>query len=584
MLVYKNFSSRQVTRNQQLCILENLLNQSIKKLNILDQYVEGLSQQQQQIKHTTLLSRYHWYIEYDLKSYISEHTPWMEGRSEMDSVFWKLFKKNQPILKRNYHMEIERMDRTTLTEISNLNNNDNNSNNKYNSIKKEKMDIDSVDDNNSNSNNNHDNDNDDTIIPIDMAIALVSKEELKMLIDLYNDCFIFTCLPSYLCLDFQNEDPVLRILIYSILCLMITHTSNLHRFHIDHCETLSKTFYHHGLQHCKQHIIENKYDILTLHTAYNYMLYENENGYHHEAIESRKIIEKMIITLHDHLDFFTPWQSTIFRQLIWAIFIYDTTSNHDIRISKKIMDATYMGLEKQRATIADLNITDQMRADYIFFRCRLAFIMEHISKTCYQLETSSVDGRDVKEIEDDLWSIYNILPSWVNSTIGIKHVVLKKEYHHHDDENMNHPVCKHKLKEVWMRRLRYHFLIEWHGAFLYLYQVLLPHLYTTTISLQVIRVIQHSQIMTELLYLWAEDYDFFDCYCFPALHSIYLATNTQLYLSQSSHKIIREKSLDVLLKLFFVIQRSNMYHMYRHAPFIVNIRNALDIIHQKMMK
>ncbi|KAI9300469.1 hypothetical protein BJ944DRAFT_273000 [Cunninghamella echinulata] len=562
-----------LTEYEQLVLLEGLLNHSRIKLNILDQYIEGLSQvQQRKTNHITLLSRYHWHIEYDLKSYISQHTLLMEGRSELDTVFWRVFKKNQSILERNYHSEVERFNQTVTT--TSASNNKNNNDNSINNDNKNKLTT--VDDN-------------ETVIPIDMATALISNEELKMLVNLYNDCFIFTSLPTYLCSDF-HDDPLLQMLTSSVLCLMISHTSNLHRFHIDHHEALSKTFYRHGHQLYQQYVSENKYDILALHTIYNFMLFENENGYHQEAIQSRLNMDTMISELHDRSHTFSPWQLTVFAQLIWAIFMSDTTSNHSIRIPKKIINAFYMDLEKQRSKIADLNITGQIRVDYIYYRCRLTIIMEKISKTCYGMEATSVDGRDIKGLEDELWELYNILPQWVNSTIGINHIKLEdnhQQYHQHSNNNTKeevHPVCQRNLTEVWMRRLRYHFLVEWHGAWLYLYQVILPPIHTTSISLQCIRIIQHSQVMVELLYLWAEDRDFFDCYCFPALHSIYLATNSQLYLLQLSHKKIKEKTFDILLKLFFVIQRSNMYHIYRNSPFIINIKNALRVVHQDFIE
>ncbi|CAO3627216.1 unnamed protein product [Cunninghamella echinulata] len=506
---------------------------------------------------------------------------------------------------------------------------------------------------------------------IDIARAMVSVEEVDMLIALYNDCYSFSALPEFIT-PHLDENGDYDILLSSVMTLMLSHAVNLHAMKVDNHEHLSHAFYHYTreLLEARLTALQQKPDIMSLHTTFNLMLYEAENGYLDEAGLSRQSMATMIDYLHSQYNSMSVWQQSLLRHLLWAIHTADA-SRHNLQVQAYVICSSYMDVEKQRPSDHCAQPVDRLKEEYIYYRCRLADIIRQIDIICYKggslkdyefdaapspssfssssspsssssnsfasatsptttttttttttaasphspLSTSSstehyssfpstssastlpsagsvntsISGKDIKMLEDQLWNLYHDLPGWVTDGQPLESLDLSKYegYHGHPATRPSvdpcvhsraHPVCKRTLDEVWIRRLRYHFLVEWHGTFLYLYQIFLPKP-GEVIQLPFMRCVEHGKLMVDVLSKWADDPDFFDCYCYPALRSLMVASHIHRYLLQSSFDNVRNKGYDLLFNLFSVIQRSNIYNLYKETAFIQNIKTAFERIH-----
>ncbi|KAG0166537.1 hypothetical protein DFQ28_007399 [Apophysomyces sp. BC1034] len=415
---------------------------------------------------------------------------------------------------------------------------------------------------------------------IDLARAMVSVEEVEMLIALYNDCYSFSSLPDFISPHF-DENGEYDLLLSSVITLMLSHTVNLHQAKLDNHEHLSHAFYYHTKELRDERVVAG-IDIMSLHATYNLMLYEAENGYLDEAALSRRYMTVMIEALHADYPTMSVWQQSLLRHLFWAIFTADA-SRHNMQIQQHVICSHYMSVDKQRPSDHCMQLVDKLKEEYIYYRCRLADVVRHIWAVCYGVNVPSVHGSQIKELENELWALYNELPAWITSEDALGNIVLEthKGYECYcGDPNMHsrtHPICKRSLVEVWMRRLRYHFLVEWHGTWLYLYQVFLPQP-GEIIQLPFIRCLEHGKLMVDVLARWADDPDFFDCYCYPSLRSLMVASHIHRYLLQSQFKEIRDKGYELLLELFTIIRRSNIYHLYKDTTFITSIKAAFDSV------
>ncbi|KAI8072946.1 hypothetical protein BC940DRAFT_330389 [Gongronella butleri] len=483
---------------------------------------------------------------------------------------------------------------------------------------------------------------------IDVARAMVTVEEVDMLIALYNDCYSFSALPEFISPHLEDAGDY-DLLLSSVMALMLSHAVNLHNMKVDNHEHLSHAFYHYSRELLERRLASLAMpDIMCLHATFNLMLYEAENGYLDQAVHSRQSMAVMIDSLHNQYPNMSVWQQSLFRHLIWAIFTADA-SRHNLQMQPHVINSSYMDVEKQRPSEHCAQPVDRLKEEYIYFRCRLAEIVRQIDDICYkptrqpaaqsQPQASSppqehgsststgsspsngtsraspgasssasssnassnassrrqaVSGQDIKMLEEQLWSLYYDLPDWITNGHPLHTVDLSKHpgYYGHPATRPSvdpcvhhraHPVCKRTLEEVWMRRLHYHFLVEWHGTFLYLYQPFLPQP-GEIIQLPFMRCVEHGRQMVDVLTRWADDPDFFDCYCYPALRSLMVASHVHRYLLQSQFDDIRNKGYELLLKLFSVIQRSNIYNLYKDTAFILNIRAAFDRLHHEYMQ
>ncbi|SAM04314.1 hypothetical protein [Absidia glauca] len=467
---------------------------------------------------------------------------------------------------------------------------------------------------------------------IDLARAMVSVEEVEMMIALYNDCYSFSALPEFITPHLE-ENGDYELLLCSTLTLMLSHAPNLHAMKVDNHEHLSHAFYHYSreLLTARMAQLADKPDIMCLHTTYNLMLYEAENGYLEQATLSRQSMAILIESLHNQYESMSVWQQQLLRNLFWAIFTADA-SRHNLQMQTHVICSSYMDVEHQRPSDHCAEPVDRLKDEYIYYRCRLADIVRHIDDICYKRTRSytssspssssssplssttpstsspssspstsddsfhstssdAIHGQDIKSLEKELWDLYHDLPGWVTDGQPLDAVQLCNYdgYFGHPATrpsapcshatSRRHPICKRTLDEVWLRRMRYHFLVEWHGTFLYLYQVFLPKP-GEIIQLPFMRCFEHGQLMVDVLTRWADDPDFFDCYCYPALRSLLVASHIHRYLLQSTFDDIRNKGYELLLNLFSVIQRSNIYHLYKDTAFILNIQGAFDRIRQ----
>lgn len=423
----------------------------------------------------------------------------------------------------------------------------------------------------------------DDDLSIDIARAMVSVEEVEMMIALYNDCYSFSALPDFISPHFDRNGEY-DLLLSSVMTLMLSHCVHLHAMKVDNHELLSHAFYHHTKALRDARVAGGGVDIMTLHATFNLMLYEAENGYLQQCALSRQYMAIMIDMLHAHYGNMTVWQQTLLRHLFWAIFTADTSS-HNMQMQEHVLCAPYMHVHKQRPSEQCLQVVDRLKEEYIYFRCRLAENIRHIWRVCYGADTPSIDGAQVKMLEDKMWDLYNELPSWITSQEELCNIVIEKckgYERFRGEEGMHsrkHPVCHRSLVEVWMRRLRYHFLVEWHGAWLYLYQVFLPEP-GNVIQLPFIRCLEHGKLMIDVMDRWADDPDFFDCYCYPSLRSLLVASHIHRYLLESKFSEIRQKGYQLLLQLFSIIKRSNIYHMYKDTNFILGIKSAFVALHR----
>ncbi|ORX49153.1 hypothetical protein DM01DRAFT_1409616 [Hesseltinella vesiculosa] len=443
---------------------------------------------------------------------------------------------------------------------------------------------------------------------IDLARAMVTVEEVDMLIALYNDCYSFSALPEFITPHLEEAGDY-DLLLSSVMALMLSHAVNLHNMKVDNHEHLSHAFYHYSRELLEKRLLSLPLpDIMSLHATFNLMLYEAENGYLDQAVQSRQSMAVMIDTLHHQYPSMSVWQQNLLRHLLWAIFTADA-SRHNLQMQQHVITSSYMDVEKQRPSEHCAQPVDRLKEEYIYFRCRLAEIVRQIDDICYKPSkctstppqdpastspsarrpSSSVSGQDIKMLEEQLWSLYYDLPEWITAGQPLQQVDLSKYpgYFGHPDtrpsadpcvHNRAHPVCKRTLDEVWMRRLHYHFLVEWHGTFLYLYQPFLPQP-GEIIQLPFLRCVEHGRQMVDVLTRWADDPDFFDCYCYPALRSLMVASHVHRYLLQSQFDDIRNKGYELLFNLYSVIQRSNIYNLYKDTAFILNIRAAFDRLH-----
>ncbi|KAF7721993.1 hypothetical protein EC973_003875 [Apophysomyces ossiformis] len=413
---------------------------------------------------------------------------------------------------------------------------------------------------------------------IDLASAMVSTEEVEMLIALYNDCYSFSSLPDFISPCF-GENGEWDLLLSSVLTLMLSHTVNLHQAKVDNHELLSHAFYYHTKALRDKRVVAG-IDIMSLHATFNLMLYEAENGYLEEAALSRQYMAVMIDALHADYPTMSVWQQSLLRHLFWAIFTADA-SRHNMQMQDHVICAHYMAVDKQKPSEHCMQMVDKLKEEYIYFRCRLADVVRHIWTVCYGVNVPSVHGSQIKELENELWDLYHELPAWITCDDELGNIVLENRKGYEcfcGDPFMHsrtHPICKRSLVEVWMRRLRYHFLVEWHGTWLYLYQVFLPQP-GEIVQLPFIRCYEHGKLMVDVLARWADDPDFFDCYCYPSLRSLMVASHIHRYLLQSKFKEIRDKGYELLLALFSIIKRSNIYHLYKDTEFIVSIKKAFN--------
>lgn len=421
-------------------------------------------------------------------------------------------------------------------------------------------------------------------ISIDVARAMVSVEEVEMMIALYNDCYSFSALPDFISPHFDKNGEY-DLLLSSVMTLMMSHCVNLHAMKIDHHQTISHAFYFHT-KALRDARAARGVDIMTLHATFNLMLYEAENGYLQQCAMSRQYMAVMIDMLHAHYGNMSVWQQNLLRHLLWAIFTADASS-HNMMMQEHVLCSPYMHVHKQRPSDQALQVVDRLKEEYIYFRCRLAENIRLIWKACYAVNSQAVDGAEIKALEDEMWRLYRELPDWITSDQALEDIVIEncKGYECFcslpDQYTRTHPICHRSLVEVWMRRLRYHFLVEWHGAWLYLYQVFLPKP-GDVIQLPFIRCLEHGKLMVDVMDRWADDPDFFDCYCYPSLRSLLVASHIHRYLLESEHAEVRQKGYQLLLKLFSIIQRSNIYHMYKNTNFILGMQSAFNLLQQDL--
>ncbi|KAI8376465.1 uncharacterized protein BYT42DRAFT_646058 [Radiomyces spectabilis] len=404
-------------------------------------------------------------------------------------------------------------------------------------------------------------------VSYEIARAMISSDELDKLICLYNDCFSFSALPEFLSSQphVYNEDG--RFLVDSVLTLMLTHVVNLHAVQMPTYHQLAAVFYRHTISLRDQRLAVNP-DILCLHVTYNLMLYEAENGYVKEAAASRQLMTGMMNHLHTIYHTMSVWQQNLQRHLFWAILTTDVTA-HRLVMEPRILQSPYMFIGKQRPSPYSLHVVDRLKEEYIYFRCKLATVLYRIYCTCYQQQESTVHGSEIKELEDNLWTIYDKLPWWIKSQEQLSDVDLENKlgYEGLGTDGSIHPFCKQLLRNVWMRRLRYHFLVEWHGAWLYLFLVFLPRS-GDIVQLPFIRCLEHAKCVVDILSEWAKDRDYFDCYCYPALRSILMTFHVQQYFLASDYADIRDKGHALMTQLLSVLERSTMYSLYKSSAFI----------------
>ncbi|ORZ00634.1 hypothetical protein BCR43DRAFT_521631 [Syncephalastrum racemosum] len=425
------------------------------------------------------------------------------------------------------------------------------------------------------------------LLPIDLARAMVSVEEVEMMIALYNDCYSFSAMPDFISPRFE-ENGEYDLLLSSVMTLMLSHCVNLHAMKVDNHQVLSHAFYFHTIE-LRDRRVAGGIDIMALHATFNIMLYEAENGYLEQCARSRQYMAIMIDVLHTNYGNMSVWQQNLLRHLLWAIFTADA-SQHSMRMQEHVLCAPYMHVHKQRPSDQSLQIVDKLKEEYIYYRCRLAANLRHIWQLCYGVVAPSVDGAQVKLLEDEMWDLYYDLPSWItDDEKALDDIVLTacKGYECFCDEphphRRTHPICHRSLVEVWMRRLRYHFLVEWHGAWIYLYQIFLPRP-GNVIQLPFMRCLEHAKLMVDVMDKWADDPDFFDCYCYPSLRSLLVASHIHRYLLQSEIVEVRQKGYQLLLQLFSIIQRSNIYHMYKETSFILGIKSAFAAIRHDYLR
>ncbi|KAI8145324.1 hypothetical protein BJV82DRAFT_577006 [Fennellomyces sp. T-0311] len=415
---------------------------------------------------------------------------------------------------------------------------------------------------------------------IDIARAMVSTEEVKMMIDLYNDCYSFSALPDFISPHFERNGEY-DLLLSSVMTLMLSHCVNLHAMKVDNHQILSHAFYFHTKQ-LRDARVAQGIDIMTLHATFNLMLYEAENGYMQQCTMSRQYMTIMIDMLHAHYSSMSVWQQNLMRHLFWAIHTADAAF-HNLQMPDHVLCAPYMHVHKQRPSDQSLQVVDKLKEEYIYYRCRLAENVRKIWNTCYTVQAPSIDGAQVKALEDSMWELYRELPSWITSQQPLSEIVIEKCEGYEcfcgqpNQHSRTHPICHRSLVEVWMRRLRFHFLVEWHGTWLLLYQIFLPKP-GDVVQLPFIRCLEHGKLMVDVMDSWADDPDFFDCYCYPSLKSLLVASHVHRYLLGSEIAEVRQKGYQLLHQLFTIIRRSNIYHMYKDTSFIIGIKAAFTSI------
>ncbi|KAI8340133.1 hypothetical protein BC941DRAFT_500692 [Chlamydoabsidia padenii] len=423
-------------------------------------------------------------------------------------------------------------------------------------------------------------------LDIDIARSMVSIQEVDILIAMYNECYTFSSLPDFITphLDENNDYD---LLVSSVMTLMCTHAVQWHAMKIDNHQYLSATFYHYtrALLTARMATLGQQSDTMCLHTAYNLMLYETENGYLEEATHTRQAMAVMITSLDQQYTSMSVWQQSVLRHLFWAIYTSDA-SRHDLQLPDHIVDGSYMLPDKQRPSDQPAQPVDRLKEEYIYYRCLLAGIIRRIDTVCYNNKTDiPVPGQDVKDLESQLWDLYHALPKWMVGGKPLASIQLteydgyyqQQQHQQHSTRpsadpcihSRSHPACQETLDQVWMRRLRYQFLIEWHSTFLYLYQIFLQPTNTDlTQQLVLTRCFEHGKCMVDILAQWVDDdSNYIGCYCLPVLRPLMLVSHIHRSLLLVSQEGIRNTSYAILLKLSSVIRRSYLYPLYKDKVF-----------------
>ncbi|CAO3585933.1 unnamed protein product [Absidia cylindrospora] len=611
-LYAKEFPYSNLSQEQQAIILEQLLYETKAKYTQLKKYIEklDLTEQQTPANSKRQLGRYT-VGEVDMYNILQQHLGARMGKISsqsspdwqlQDRVFHTMYERNSSLL-----TLIDDLDKETVsTSLRPLESNE---------------------------------------FPIDIARALVSVEEVDMLIAMYNDCFSFSSLPDFIT-PHLDENGDYDLLLGSVMTLMLSHAVNLHSMKVDNHDHLSHAFYHYTRDLLSTRMTTlHQPDIMCLHTTFNLMLYENENGYLDEAKLSRQSMAVMIDCLHNQYTTMSVWQQGLLRHLFWAIYNADA-STHNLEMQTHVINSSYMQIGRQQPSEYFAQPLDRLKEEYIYYQCRLTTITHHIDTICYQhtpgmstfpisspstenpsttkpptsaspalgntlssplsqqqpfnrdftSPANMIRGEEIKTLENELWDLYHELPDWVTDGQPLESVQLSNLDGYRGGKsstrpsidpcvhNRAHPVCKRTLEDVWMRRLRYHFLSEWHGTFLYLHQICLPPPSGDIMQLSFMRCLEHGQCMVDILTQWANDGDFFDCYCYPAPRSLVMASNIYKYFLQSNLQDIQHKGHELLLQLFTVIQRTNIYHLYKDTPFILGIQDTFDRIRQNYIQ
>lgn len=413
---------------------------------------------------------------------------------------------------------------------------------------------------------------------IDIARSMISVEEVDTLIAMYNDCYTFSALPDFITPHLDDNGDY-DLLLSSVMTLMCTHAVQCHTMKIDNHQHLSHVFYHYTRALLTTRM-EQQADIMCLHTLFNLMLFETENGYSEQAALSRHTMTAVIESLHHHYPSMSVWQQSLLRHLLWAVHTSDT-SRHDLQLPPHIIGSAYMQLEKQRPSEHPAQPVDRLKEEYIYYRCRLADIIRRIYMTCYHSNKSSssaVPGQEIKVLDEHLWDLYHDLPKWVvngqplesvndgTTALGVDPCV----------HSRSHPACERTLDQVWIRRLRYQFLMEWHSTFVYLYQPFLQPAVVAPDLLQqlvLVRCFEHGKYMVDVMAQWVDDVEYSGCYCLPILRPLLLVSHVhRSLLKTAALEGVRQNSYALILKLFSVIRVSTLYPLYKDTIFNWNLQ------------
>lgn len=368
----------------------------------------------------------------------------------------------------------------------------------------------------------------------------LSDQVTRRLVDHYSTCLLYGAMPAFAPLfsDIlaQQDDQLLKLLLSSTLCYMLTHTSAWHPDLFASGKRLARAHYE-AAKELLASLYFDEPNVITCHALCNMVLYHIESGHSTSLIY---LYSGMAVRMGASLDLFRDlsiadgdvWFAghppDLVHQYVhsvsWLLYALDTAAAHFDNKPYQLPDDI----------VRPPAILHSEQGLFLSLEYTACSITRDIRRTCLDKDTERVPYREIERIERRLVAYREAIPPRTDG---------------HD---------------LWRERCHYMHHVRCHGLWILLHHTYLP----TPVSSQRCDVAAFA--LVDLFDAWG-----IDCYFRPCVHELKQAS--EILELHVEHRTPREQeALAGLQRLINVVLDTPVHDIARTRPFIQHIQRIIS--------